>query len=103
MSFRSFKYVILGLAAAAATSPSVAQQPVRAVVADMATVAGPRDMAWQDCVGAGHAGLLLRKPNQEQLRLVHKEIGFKYIRFHGIFADDTDVYREVDGKPVYDF
>jgi len=103
MSFRSFKYAILGLAAAAAMSPSLAQQPMRAVVADMATVAGPRDMAWQDCVGADHGGLLLRASNQAQLRLVHKELGFKYIRFHGIFADDTDVYREVDGKPVYDF
>ncbi|MDE2501044.1 MAG: cellulase family glycosylhydrolase [Alphaproteobacteria bacterium] len=60
-------------------------------------------MAWQDCVGAGHAGLLLREANQAQLRMVHNALGFKYIRFHGIFADDTDVYREVDGKPVYDF
>ncbi|MDE2182728.1 MAG: cellulase family glycosylhydrolase [Alphaproteobacteria bacterium] len=78
-------------------------QPPRAITANMADVLGPRDMAWQDCVGADHGGLLFREPNRQQLRLVHDEIGFKYIRFHGIFADDTAPYREVDGKPVYDF
>lgn len=91
----------LALAVAIATPGSA--QSARSIVADMTDVTGPRDMAWQDCVGAGHAGLLLRKANQEQLRLVHDEIGFKYIRFHGIFADDTAPYKEVDGTPVYNF
>jgi len=75
----------------------------RTIAADMHAVTGARDMFWQDCVGAGHAGLLLRKENQAQLQMVHNDLGFKYIRFHGIFADDTDVYHEVDGKPVYRF
>lgn len=101
MSF--LKRAALGAAFAAVLAPALAQQPARSIVADMRAVTGPRDMAWQDCVGSGHAGLLLRPANQQQLRLVHREIGFKYVRFHGIFADDTDVYREVDGKPVYDF
>jgi xylan 1,4-beta-xylosidase len=77
--------------------------PQRVISADMLAAIGPRNTAWQDCVGADHGGLLLRPENAQQLRLVHSETGFKYIRFHGIFADDTDVYREVDGKPVYDF
>lgn len=98
----SWKRAIASLAVACALSPALAQ-PERPIVADMTAVTGPRDMAWQDCVGAGHAGLLLRQENLDQLNWVHRETGFKYIRFHGIFADDTDVYREVDGKPVYDF
>lgn len=44
-----------------------------------------------------------RRQRYSQLRLVHDEIGFKYVRFHGTFADDTGAYHEVDGKPVYDF
>jgi xylan 1,4-beta-xylosidase len=103
MSFHSLKYAILGLVTAAAISPSVAQQPVRAVVADMATIVGARDMAWQDCVGADHPGILLRPGNLAQLKLVHDELGFKFIRFHGILHDDMEVYREVNGKPVYNF
>ena len=69
----------------------------------MAQVKGPRDMFWQLCVGADHPGILLRPANLEQLRLAHREIGFKYIRFHGIFHDDMNAYREVNGAPVYDF
>jgi xylan 1,4-beta-xylosidase len=103
MPSRFLRATILALVSVAALSPSFAQQSARSVIVDMAQVAGPRDMAWQDCVGADHGGLLLRPANAQQLRLVHGETGFKYIRFHGIFADDTDVYHEVDGKPVYDF
>lgn len=95
------KWMFTTLAAWMCLVPSSAAD--RAIIADMGRTAGPRDMAWQDCVGAGHAGLLLRPANQQQLRLVHDEIGFKYIRFHGIFADDTAPYREENGKPVYDF
>jgi xylan 1,4-beta-xylosidase len=75
----------------------------RAITADMAKSVAPRDMAWQDCVGADHPGILLRTDNLAQLKLVHDETGFKYIRFHGIFHDDMGAYREVDGKPVHDF
>ena len=90
------------LAVVVAAMPATAQ-PGRNIVADVASVAGPLDMAWQDCVGADHPGILLRKDNLAHLKLVHDEIGFKYIRFHGIFHDDMDAYREVDGKPVYNF
>jgi xylan 1,4-beta-xylosidase len=89
------------LAALTILSPSPAAE--RVIAADMALVSGPRDMAWQDCVGADHPGILLRPANLAHLRLVHDEIGFKFIRFHGIFHDDMEAYREVGGKPVYDF
>ena len=75
----------------------------RAIAADLGQVQGPRDLFWQDCVGADHPGILLRPDNLAQLRVAHDELGFRYIRFHGIFADDMAAYREVDGKPVYDF
>jgi xylan 1,4-beta-xylosidase len=97
---------LVGLAVAAlatiALLASAAAQP-RMLAADMAQVQGPRDMEWQDCVGADHPGILLRPGNLAQLKLAHDEIGFKFIRFHGIFLDDMDAYREVNGIPVYDF
>lgn len=34
--------------------------------------------------------------------MVHEEIGFRYVRFHGILTH-THVYRESHGAPVYDF
>jgi xylan 1,4-beta-xylosidase len=76
---------------------------VRTITADMNAIAGPMSTAWRDCVGADHAALMLRKKNQDQIRLVQDEIGFKYIRFHGIFTEHTDAYREIDGRPYYNF
>ena len=77
-------------------------QPARTLVADMSAVQGPRDLFWQDSVGADHGPLMLRTANLAQLQLVHRELGFRYVRFHGIFTH-THVYRESHGAPVYDF
>ncbi len=78
------------------------QQP-RVIEADLTHVKGPRNRAFRFCVGSERAGVELRKENLDQLAQVHKVLGFEYIRFHGIFHDDMQVYREVDGKPVYDW
>ena len=96
----------LCVAALSTVPPLAAAQalpPQRSITADMQQVAGPRDLFWQDCVGADHPGILLRPDNLAQLRLAHDELGFRYIRFHGIFADDMAAYHEVNGAPVYDF
>jgi xylan 1,4-beta-xylosidase len=43
-------------------------------------------------------------PELEQaLRRMHDEIGVRTVRAHAIFHDDTRVYTEVEGSPVYDF
>jgi len=62
---------------------------------------------WCFCVGTGRLGLALQKEYQDHLDMVQKEIGFKYIRGHGLFHDDVGIYREdeVDGekRPFYNF
>ena len=45
-------------------------------------------------IGAGFAKELLDPINQEMIRESVKEIGFKYISFHGILDDDMMVYHE---------
>ncbi|HEX6686531.1 MAG TPA: hypothetical protein VF062_27415 [Candidatus Limnocylindrales bacterium] len=49
--------------------------------------------AWNTCVGTGRLELALRRDYQESLALVQKEIGFKHIRGHGLFADGLGIYR----------
>ncbi len=49
---------------------------------------------FKECVGAGRANEGLRADWQQQLALVKKECGFKYIRMHGLLTDDMGVYRE---------
>ncbi len=53
---------------------------------------------------AGRAAEGLREDWREQLKEVQKEIGFEYIRFHGIFHEDMMIYNEdKDGKVYYNW
>ncbi len=56
---------------------------------------------YKKCITFGRATEGLRADFQEQLRELQSEIGFEYIRFHGLFHDDMAVYDEdKNGKPV---
>lgn len=46
------------------------------------------------CVGTGRMGLALTKEYFDQLAVVQKDIGFKFIRGHGLFCDDMGIYQE---------
>jgi len=48
------------------------------------------------CVGTGRMGLALQKEYYDQLKLVQEEIGFQYIRGHGLFSDDMAIYQEYE-------
>ncbi len=56
------------------------------------------------CVGTGRMGLALQKEYHDQLEFVQKEIGFQYIRGHGLFCDDMAIYqtyvRDGDGNQL---
>jgi len=54
---------------------------------------------WEECVGSCRAYTALREDYRKQLIKVHEELGFKYVRFHGLFNDDMSVCLE---KPSYD-
>ena len=43
------------------------------------------------CVGTGRLGLALTEEYLKQLKFVQDEIGFKYIRGHGLFTDDVAI------------
>src|SRR5690554_4227271 len=48
---------------------------------------------WNACVGAGRANEGLRADWQAQLTEAVHRLGFRYLRFHGLFHDDMFVYR----------
>ncbi len=76
----------------------------RVVAAEYASVKGPMSRMYNFCVGAGRANEGLRADWQRQLRRVHDDCGFRYIRFHGLFCDDMGVYQEdKQGNPVYNW
>ena len=59
-------------------------------------------MPWKKGLAVGRGYELLRQDLLDHLAYVQDEIGYQYTRFHAIFHDDMDVYREdADGNPVY--
>ena len=46
------------------------------------------------CVGTGRMDLALHKEYLDQLKIVQDEIGFSYIRGHGLFSKYMGIYRE---------
>lgn len=73
---------------------------------------GTWEPVWE-MVGSEHLSLLL---SQERLggipigddlylalRRAHQELGVRYVRAHAILGDDLEVYREVAGRPHYNF
>ena len=84
--------------------PAVAQPAtVREIAIDVRGATKPRDRMAQLSVGSDFPGTLIREDSLAQLATVQKELRFRYIRFHHVFADELGTYRERNGKPVYDW
>ena len=53
--------------------------------------ARPYPHYWEMSVGSCHAATLLREDVRNHILMAHQEIGFRYIRFHGLLDDDMSV------------
>ncbi|CAN7363993.1 beta-xylosidase [Paenibacillus sp. LjRoot153] len=58
---------------------------------------------WELCIGSCHAYTALRADYQRLLTKAHEELGFKYVRFHGLLDDNMSVYTVLTGKELYSF
>lgn len=78
--------------------------PPETIVINTAAPAHPFPHYWEQMFGSGRATLSLRASYRKDLRAVKRITGFQYVRFHGIFDDDTGIYSEnAQGQPVYNF
>jgi xylan 1,4-beta-xylosidase len=75
----------------------------RHIAIDVQGATSPLDRFYNFSVGSDYPGTLIRDDSLAQLKTVKAELGFRYIRFHGIFHDVLGAYREVNGKPVCDW
>ena len=100
--FRTFAIPSISLLIAAV---STAQAPRNRVVhADISHITGPHSQVPLRVVGAGRANEGLRADWQAQLATVQSEIGFHYLRMHGLLSDDMGVYNEdKQGNPQFNF
>ena len=51
----------------------------------------PLEKYWEHCVGSCHATTALRADYQAMLARCRHELGFRYVRFHGLLDDDMSV------------
>jgi xylan 1,4-beta-xylosidase len=85
-------------------SPVIQAEPSeRRIAIDVQGAALPLDRLYNFSIGSDYPGTLMRDNSLAQLKTVKAELGFRYIRFHAIFHDVLGTYREVNGKPVYDW
>lgn len=71
--------------------------------ADLNGVAVPLRHPWRACVGNCHAPIALRADWQAQLRQAKAELGFEYVRFHGLLGDDMGTLICQSEQFVYSF
>ena len=82
----------------------ITQAQDRTISVDVNKVKGNLNTFFNECVGAGRANEGLRADWQRQLRIAKEQLGFRYIRMHGILHDDMGVYFEdSNGKPIYNW
>ena len=59
---------------------------------------------WHKLICAGRAAEGLREAWRIQFKEVQREIGFEYIRFHGVLHEDMMIYRkDKNGNPIYNW
>jgi xylan 1,4-beta-xylosidase len=58
---------------------------------------------WEHTVGSGHATLALRADWRAQLSRCRRELGFRYVRFHGILSDDMGTLTKQNETLLYSF
>jgi xylan 1,4-beta-xylosidase len=70
---------------------------------DCSKVLGPLPHFWEHTVGSCHAPLALRSDWQAQLKRCHDELGFRYVRFHGLLCDDVGMVVRYRKRLLYSF
>ena len=70
---------------------------------DLEDAAAPLPHFWEHTVGSGHAPLALRADWQAQLKKAHSELGFRYVRFHGLLSPPMDTLITQDDELLHSF
>lgn len=70
---------------------------------NLAEATTPLPHFWEHTVGSDHAPMALRADWQGQLARSHKELGFQYVRFHGVLSDEMGTLVRERNKLLYSF
>lgn len=77
------------------------------VQVDLRSESIPFDHFWETIFGSERPFMVMRENILEHYRIGHEELGFEYMRGHGIFHDEMGIYREFTSngttKVLYDW
>jgi xylan 1,4-beta-xylosidase len=93
--FIFLSFVLLAVCLGVALSSNASNSTVKNTVNFLADLQGKQTEIRTpilNCVGSGHASLTLREDWRQHMRNTKRDIGFKYVRFHGILDDDMSAY-----------
>ncbi len=80
------------------------EQSIHEIQLDVQNAKMPPAMPGRRILNIGYAKDLLLAPIQNQIQRAQKDIGFEYIRFHGLLDEDMHIYWEDDnGNPRFVF
>src|ERR1700732_5347428 len=77
--------------------------PAVEFICDWSQQGTPLPHCWEHTVGSSHAPLALRADWQAQLRQCHEDLGFQYVRFHGLLSDDVGTLIRHQGRLLHSF
>lgn len=97
------KMKLLSVALGGLISLSVFAKEQRNIEIDFNGASQPLDKFATLSVGSDYPGTLIRNDSLAHMKIAHDELGFRFVRFHAIFHDVLGTYKEVNGKPVYDW
>ncbi|MBR1821911.1 MAG: AraC family transcriptional regulator [Clostridia bacterium] len=85
-------------------APRPLWQEERELRVDVSNSAGSLNHIWSVTATCGRAADLLQKDIQEIVRRARKDIGFTYLRFHGLFSDEMMICnRDDEGRIRYNW
>jgi xylan 1,4-beta-xylosidase len=70
---------------------------------NLAEATTPLPHFWEHTVGSDHAPMALRADWQRQLERCHNELGFQFVRFHGLLSDDMGTLVWQNNKLLFSF
>src|SRR5688500_304676 len=70
---------------------------------NLAEATTPLPHFWEHTVGSDHAPMALRADCQQQLKRCHHDLGFGYVRFHGLLSDDMGTVTRSKNSLLYSF
>jgi xylan 1,4-beta-xylosidase len=101
----ALRCALLAIAIAARASAADSSQPaLRTISVNCANAIGPTSQVYRFSVGSDRAIIHLRPQEQKDLKFVHDQIGFQYIRCHGLLNEEMKTYSESPtGQPIYNW